>query len=109
MKGDLEPTKFAFFECLPKRLLERQVLSIPDEPMADHACVHGREIGRHVVIIEARDDEQRRRFSWLCLGIQDSVSVDELRIVHPSWSSLVELGCFQPIQMKEWSLQRCLI
>ena len=64
MKGDLEPTKFAFFECLPKRLLERQVLSIPDEPMADH----GREIGRHVVIIKARVDEQRRRcylaMSW---------------------------------------------
>ena len=48
-------------------------------------------------------------FSWLCLGIQAHVSVDELRIVHPSWSSLAEPGCFQPIQMKEWSLQRCLI
>ena len=53
-----------FLECLPKRLLERQVLSIPDEPMADH----GREIGRHVVIIGARVDEPGRRdylaMSW---------------------------------------------
>ena len=105
MKAIWSQQSSRFLECLPRSLLERQVQSISDEPMADP----WREIGRHVVIIEARDDEQRRRFSWLCLGIQDSVSVDELRIVHPSWSSLVELGCFQPIQMKEWSLQRCLI